>query len=173
MTALARRLSWIPAGGALAVLGWRAVLAATHLGREIGAVEPARIERALAESLDTRIDDALALPEGSLGAGRDARTLGAKLRRLLLAETEPDAGVFLLLREEPSSFRLYVMLSALLYPRIVAWVPDAAVDWMPHRIRPEPLYVLDLEAGDGARWKAHAELVHSDGTCELRRLEAP
>ena len=173
MAALARRLSWIPAGSALAILGWRVLCAAADLGREIGAIESARIGRAFAEPLDRRVDEALVLPEGSLGAGRDARTLGAKLRRLLVAKTEPDAGVFLLLREEPSSFRLYVMLSALLYPRVVAWIPDADVDWMPDRVRWEPLYVLDLEARDGATWKARAELVHADGTCELGRLEAP
>jgi hypothetical protein len=173
MAALARRLSWIPAGGALAILAWRTLGAAAHLGHEIGSIEPARVERALGEPLERRMDQALALPEGSLGAGRDARTLGAKLRRLVVAETEPDAGVFLLLREEPSAFRLYVMLSALLYPRVVAWVPDAAADWMPDRVRSEPLYVLDLEARDGAEWKAHAALVHSDATCVLGRLEAP
>jgi hypothetical protein len=171
MAALGRRLSWIPAAGALALLGYRVLWAAAGLGRELDGLEADRIERAFLEPLDRRIEKALVLPEGSLGAERDARTLGAKVRRLLLEETEPDAGVLVVLREEESAFRLYVMLSALLYPRVVVWVPEPSGVRMPAQVRHEPLYVLDLERG--ATWEPHGELVHSDADCELWRVEAP
>ena len=155
------------------LLGHRVLRAAAGLGREVAALEADRIERAFLEPLDRRIEKALVLPVGSLGAERDARTLGARVRRLLLEETEPDAGVLVVLREEESSFRLYVMLSALLYPRVVVWVSEPGGGRLPTQVRHEPLYVLDLERRVGATWKPHGELVHSDGDCELWRVGVP
>ncbi len=174
MASFVRIKNWVLAAALCVLLGWRALVAASDLVREIGSFRPDRIERALTLPLEERIRDALVLPEGSLGASRDARTFGWEIHQLLARDTEPGAGVFLLFPEEPSSFRLYVKLSALLYPRVLVLVRDAGEHWVPTFDHPDAAeYVLDLGQQTSAVWRERAHPVRSTEGYELWRVSTP
>ncbi len=171
MASFVRLKNWILAAALLVLLGWRALVAAADVVREIGSFRPDRIERALTLPLEERIRDALVLPEGSLGASRDARALGWEIYQCLVRETEPGAGIFLLFPDEPSAFRLYVKLSALLYPRVLVLVRDAEPSWVPTFDYPGTAeYVLDLEPRASAVFRARAHPVRSAEGYELLRV---
>ncbi len=171
MTPGAGRKALVLAAVVLAVLGVRALGALADVAREVAAIRPAGIRNALSTPLEERLRREMALPSGSLGT-LPTGTIGWELYGLLRRETEPDAGIFLLLKGGHPAFRLYLRFSAWLDPRVVVWVNDSDEGWVPTYDHPGTReYVLDLASSGAAAWKRRAEPVAVAADYELWRVE--
>ncbi|MSR62878.1 MAG: hypothetical protein EXS08_10590 [Planctomycetes bacterium] len=95
----------------VAWLGWQGVVAAAALVRELGAIDAPALAQALELPLDERVRSALG-------------PFGARLLELLEQRTPPTATILLVAEEQPAAHRLWLGLSAMLFPRVI--VPTRA-----------------------------------------------